>query len=106
MPITRDEVAHLARLSRLALTDDELDHFAAQLDVIIACGRAGPGGRRRGHPADLARGAADQRVPRRRAWPVPDAASEALAGARRRGAAVPGPADPGGGLSIDGTAPA
>jgi aspartyl-tRNA(Asn)/glutamyl-tRNA(Gln) amidotransferase subunit C len=35
MSITRDEVAHLARLSRLALTDDELDHFAAQLDVII-----------------------------------------------------------------------
>ncbi len=35
MPITRDEVAHLAKLSRLALTDDELDHFAGQLDVII-----------------------------------------------------------------------
>jgi aspartyl-tRNA(Asn)/glutamyl-tRNA(Gln) amidotransferase subunit C len=33
--ITRDEVAHLARLSRLALADEELDHFAAQLDVII-----------------------------------------------------------------------
>jgi aspartyl-tRNA(Asn)/glutamyl-tRNA(Gln) amidotransferase subunit C len=36
MPITRDEVAHLARLSRLALSDQELDHFAGQLDVIIA----------------------------------------------------------------------
>jgi aspartyl-tRNA(Asn)/glutamyl-tRNA(Gln) amidotransferase subunit C len=34
--ITRDEVAHLARLSRLALDDDELDHLAVQLDVIIA----------------------------------------------------------------------
>jgi len=34
--ITRDEVAHLARLSRLALTDEELDHFAGQLDQIIA----------------------------------------------------------------------
>jgi aspartyl-tRNA(Asn)/glutamyl-tRNA(Gln) amidotransferase subunit C len=34
--ITRDEVAHLARLSRLALADDELDQFAGQLDVIIA----------------------------------------------------------------------
>src|SRR5215469_3367299 len=33
--ITRDEVAHLAKLSRLALTDAELDHFAGQLDVII-----------------------------------------------------------------------
>jgi aspartyl-tRNA(Asn)/glutamyl-tRNA(Gln) amidotransferase subunit C len=36
MSITRDEVAHLARLSRLALTDAELDHFASQLDQIIA----------------------------------------------------------------------
>jgi aspartyl-tRNA(Asn)/glutamyl-tRNA(Gln) amidotransferase subunit C len=36
MSITRDEVAHLARLSRLALGDEELDHLAAQLDVIIS----------------------------------------------------------------------
>lgn len=36
MSITRDEVAHLAQLSRLALTEDELDHFAGQLDVIIS----------------------------------------------------------------------
>lgn len=35
MSITRDEVAHLAKLSRLALTEGELDHFAGQLDVII-----------------------------------------------------------------------
>jgi aspartyl-tRNA(Asn)/glutamyl-tRNA(Gln) amidotransferase subunit C len=35
MSITRDEVAHLARLSRLALDDAELDHLAPQLDVII-----------------------------------------------------------------------
>jgi aspartyl-tRNA(Asn)/glutamyl-tRNA(Gln) amidotransferase subunit C len=35
MTITRQEVAHLARLSRLALDDDELDHLAGQLDVII-----------------------------------------------------------------------
>jgi aspartyl-tRNA(Asn)/glutamyl-tRNA(Gln) amidotransferase subunit C len=33
--ITRDEVAHLARLSRLALAPDELDHLASQLDVIL-----------------------------------------------------------------------
>ncbi|GII55759.1 glutamyl-tRNA(Gln) amidotransferase subunit C [Planotetraspora thailandica] len=33
--ITRDEVAHLARLSRLALDEEELDHFAAQLDQIV-----------------------------------------------------------------------
>ena len=33
--ITRAEVAHLATLARLALTDDELDHYAEQLDVIL-----------------------------------------------------------------------
>ena len=33
--LTRDEVAHLARLSRLAVTDAELDMFAGQLDVIL-----------------------------------------------------------------------
>jgi aspartyl-tRNA(Asn)/glutamyl-tRNA(Gln) amidotransferase subunit C len=33
--ITRDEVAHIARLARLSLTDDELDHYAGQLDVIL-----------------------------------------------------------------------
>ena len=34
--ITREEVAHLARLSRLSLDDAELDHLAQQLDVILA----------------------------------------------------------------------
>jgi aspartyl-tRNA(Asn)/glutamyl-tRNA(Gln) amidotransferase subunit C len=34
--ISRDEVAHLARLSRLALTDGELDSFAGQLDAILS----------------------------------------------------------------------
>ncbi|HEY0499220.1 MULTISPECIES: Asp-tRNA(Asn)/Glu-tRNA(Gln) amidotransferase subunit GatC [Kutzneria] len=33
--ISRDEVAHLARLARLAVTDDELDLFAGQLDAIL-----------------------------------------------------------------------
>ena len=33
--ITRAEVAHLARLSRLALDDSELDRLASQLDVIL-----------------------------------------------------------------------
>lgn len=36
MPITRDEVAHLARLSRIAMTDGELDALAGELDVILA----------------------------------------------------------------------
>ena len=64
--ITRDEVAHLARLARLAVTDEELDLFAGQLDVILGAVARVRRGRRRRHPADVARGAADQRVPRRR----------------------------------------
>ena len=36
MSITRDEVAHLARLARLALPDAELDHLAPQLGQIIS----------------------------------------------------------------------
>lgn len=34
--ISRDEVAHLARLARLALTETELDSFAGQLDAILS----------------------------------------------------------------------
>lgn len=33
--ISRDDVAHLARLARLALTDDELMSFSGQLDAIL-----------------------------------------------------------------------
>jgi aspartyl-tRNA(Asn)/glutamyl-tRNA(Gln) amidotransferase subunit C len=33
--LSRDEVAHLARLARLAVTDAELDVFAGQLEVIL-----------------------------------------------------------------------
>ncbi|MEZ0090639.1 Asp-tRNA(Asn)/Glu-tRNA(Gln) amidotransferase subunit GatC [Streptacidiphilus sp. EB129] len=33
--ITREEVAHLARLSRLELKSEELDHFAEQLNAIV-----------------------------------------------------------------------
>ena len=34
--LTRDEVAHLAQLARLAVTEDELDLFAGQLEVILS----------------------------------------------------------------------
>lgn len=34
--ITREEVAHLARLARLQLAPEELDHLAGQLDQILA----------------------------------------------------------------------
>jgi aspartyl-tRNA(Asn)/glutamyl-tRNA(Gln) amidotransferase subunit C len=33
--ITRADVSHLARLARIAMTDDELDHLAEQLGVIL-----------------------------------------------------------------------
>jgi aspartyl-tRNA(Asn)/glutamyl-tRNA(Gln) amidotransferase subunit C len=33
--ISREEVAHLAKLARLAVTDQELDVFAGQLDDIL-----------------------------------------------------------------------
>src|SRR3954447_12417260 len=33
--ITREEVAHLANLARIELGDDELDHLAPQLSVIL-----------------------------------------------------------------------
>ncbi|HEX7188834.1 MAG TPA: Asp-tRNA(Asn)/Glu-tRNA(Gln) amidotransferase subunit GatC [Actinomycetes bacterium] len=40
--ITRDEVAHLARLARLALDEDELDRFGGQLDaIVVAISRIG-----------------------------------------------------------------
>lgn len=33
--ITRDDVAHVARLARLALTDEELDTFTGQLGAVL-----------------------------------------------------------------------
>ena len=33
--ITRADVEHLARLARLQRSEDELDHYAGQLDVIL-----------------------------------------------------------------------
>nr|WP_274709699.1 Asp-tRNA(Asn)/Glu-tRNA(Gln) amidotransferase subunit GatC [Corynebacterium sp. c6VSa_13] len=33
---SRDKVAHLANLARLALSDEELDQYATQIDGIIA----------------------------------------------------------------------
>ena len=33
--LSRQELAHLARLARLAVTDEELDLFAGQLDVVL-----------------------------------------------------------------------
>jgi aspartyl-tRNA(Asn)/glutamyl-tRNA(Gln) amidotransferase subunit C len=35
MPISRADVQHVARLARLALTDEELDRFGSQLSLIL-----------------------------------------------------------------------
>ena len=35
MSLSRDEVAHLGRLARLSLTEDELDHYTDQLGGIL-----------------------------------------------------------------------
>jgi len=34
-PISRDDVAHVARLARLDLTDEELDRFTEQLAAVL-----------------------------------------------------------------------
>jgi aspartyl-tRNA(Asn)/glutamyl-tRNA(Gln) amidotransferase subunit C len=40
--ISRDEVLHVARLARLALSDEEVDRLAAQLNAILeAVGKVG-----------------------------------------------------------------
>ena len=96
--ITRDDVAHVARLARLDLTDDELDPFTDQLAEVLD------------HAADVeALDLADvppDRPPATR-WSTccaPDEPrpcldrDEVLAGAPGgRGRPLPGPADPGGG---------
>ena len=35
MEITRDQVLHVAKLARLALTDDEVERFRGQLSAIL-----------------------------------------------------------------------
>jgi aspartyl-tRNA(Asn)/glutamyl-tRNA(Gln) amidotransferase subunit C len=35
VPITRDDVAHVARLARLAVSDEELDLFTGQLAAVL-----------------------------------------------------------------------
>ncbi len=35
MAITRDQVLHVARLARLALTEDEIERFSEQLSAIL-----------------------------------------------------------------------
>jgi aspartyl-tRNA(Asn)/glutamyl-tRNA(Gln) amidotransferase subunit C len=57
--ITRDEVLHVARLARLALTDEEVERLGAQLSAILeAVGKVAEleldGVEPTSHPLDLA----------------------------------------------------
>lgn len=36
MPLSTSDVTHVAALARLALTDDEQEHFRTQLDAILS----------------------------------------------------------------------
>ena len=35
MSLSREEVAHLGRLARLALSEEEIEHYADQMNVIL-----------------------------------------------------------------------
>jgi aspartyl-tRNA(Asn)/glutamyl-tRNA(Gln) amidotransferase subunit C len=59
MAISRDEVLHVARLARLALTDEEVERLGAQLSAILeAVGKVAEldleGVEPTSHPLDLA----------------------------------------------------
>ena len=81
--ISRDEVAHLADLARIDLSDAELDHLAPAAGGDPRVGRLDQRRGRRRRPADLARAAADQRLPRGRRPPGPDRRAGALRAPRR-----------------------
>ena len=70
-PLTRAEVEHVARLARLALTDDELDSLTTELGAILEHAAQVSALDTAGRAADRAPAAARQRVPRRRGRPGP-----------------------------------
>ena len=99
MSITRDEVAHLARLSRIVLSDAELDHLAPQLDQIITAVAqvqevAADGIPPTTHATGLTNVYRDDE-----ARSVPHPGRSTCPGARGGAAALQGAADLGGGLS-------
>ena len=66
MTISREQVEHVARLARLALTEEELERFGAQLDAILAA---------TAHPLDVVNVWADDEP--RPSLPVEDALANA-----------------------------
>ena len=94
--ITRDEVAHLADLARIDLSDAELDHLAPQLAVILESvasiqGVAGDDVPPTSHALPLTNVFREDVVRAR-----PDRRAGAVRRARGRAAALHRPADPGG----------
>jgi aspartyl-tRNA(Asn)/glutamyl-tRNA(Gln) amidotransferase subunit C len=80
MAISRDEVLHVARLARLALTDEEVERLGAQLSAILeAVGKVSEldleGVEPTAHPLDLVNVWADDEP--RPSLPVEDALANA-----------------------------
>ncbi len=96
--ITREQVAHLGRLARLSLTEDELDHYSVQLaDILAAVARvtevATPDVPATSHPMPL------ENVFREDVVRPSLSQERRCRGAGGRGGPVPGPAHPGRGVT-------
>jgi aspartyl-tRNA(Asn)/glutamyl-tRNA(Gln) amidotransferase subunit C len=68
MQLSREEVLHVARLARLAFTDEEVDRFAAQLSAILD------------HAARVSEAAADDVPPTSHALPIANVFRDDLVG--------------------------
>jgi len=68
MRLTREEVLHVARLARLAFTDDEVDRYTAQLSAILD------------HAARVSEVAADDVAPTSHALPLVNVFREDVVG--------------------------
>ncbi|TMK23372.1 MAG: Asp-tRNA(Asn)/Glu-tRNA(Gln) amidotransferase subunit GatC [Actinobacteria bacterium] len=68
MKLSREEVMHVARLARLAMTDEEVDRFGAQLSAILD------------HAARVSEVAADDVPPTSHALPLSNVFREDVVG--------------------------
>ena len=68
MKLSREEVLHVARLARLAMTDEEVDRFGAQLSAILD------------HAARVSEVAADDVPPTSHALPLSNVFREDVVG--------------------------
>src|SRR3954463_12507865 len=92
--ITRDDVAHLARLARIAMTDEELDRLAGELDVILGAVAPVQKGTPPGHPPPPHSVPPADRPRRGRAGTVPRRRSRTGRCTGGRGRPVPRPTNP------------